>query len=78
MRVGFIYIATLGKQEEEQFVNGLDPAWSPDGTEIAFARGDFGSHRLTLVNVHTRRQKQVLEQNVRAWQHLPSMVCDRR
>lgn len=72
MRVGFIYIATLGKQEEEQFVNGRDPAWSPDGTEIAFARGDFGSHRLTLVNVHTRRQKQVLDQNVRAWQHLPA------
>lgn len=72
MRVGFIYIATLGKQEEEQFVNGRDPAWSPDGTEIAFARGDFGNHRLTLVNVHTRRQKQVLEQNVRAWQHLPA------
>ncbi len=72
MRVGFIYMATLGKQEEEQFVNGRDPAWSPDGTEIAFARGDLGSQRLTLVNVHTRRQKQVLEQNVRAWQHLPA------
>ena len=72
MRVGFIYIATLGKQEEAQFVNGRDPAWSPHGTEIAFARGDFGSHRLTLVNVHTRRQKQVLDQNVRAWQHLPA------
>lgn len=68
----FIYIATLGKQEEEQFVNGIHPAWSPDGTEIAFARGDFGSHRLTLVNVHTRRQQQVLDQNVRAWQHLPA------
>lgn len=72
VRKWFIYIATLGKQEEEQFVNGIDPAWSPDGKEIVFARGGFGSHRLTLVNVHTRRQKQVLNQNVRAWQHLPA------
>ncbi|MCY4567825.1 MAG: hypothetical protein OXD49_05895 [Candidatus Poribacteria bacterium] len=71
-RGGFIYITTLGKQEEAQFVDGIHPAWSPDGTEIAFARGIFGSHRLTLVNVHTRRQKQVLDQNVRAWQHLPA------
>lgn len=72
VRGWFIYIAILGKQEEEQFVNGIDPAWSPDGAEIAFARGAFGDHRLVLVNVHTRRQKQVIEQNVRPWQHLPA------
>ena len=72
VRGWFIYIATLGKQEEEQLVNGFHSAWSPDGAEIAFARRSFGSHRLTLVNVHTRRQKQVLAQNVRAWQHLPA------
>lgn len=72
MRVGFIYSATLGKQEEEQLVNGFDPVWSPDGTEIAFARGDFGNHRLTLVNVRTGRQKRVLPEDVIAWQHRPA------
>jgi len=72
VRGWFIYIATLGKQEEEQLVNGFDPAWSPDGAEIAFARGDFGSHRLTLVNVRTGRQKRVLPEEAIAWQHRPA------
>lgn len=72
VRKWFIYIATLGKQEEHQLVNGFDPTWSPDGTEIAFARGAFGSHRLTLVNVRTGRQKQVLPENTLSWQHLPA------
>ena len=68
----FIYIATLGKQEEQQLVNGFDPAWSPDGAEIAFARGDFGSDRLTLVNVRTGRQKRVLPEDTMPWQRVPA------
>ena len=72
VRGWFIYIATLGKQEEEQLVNGFHSAWSPDGAEIAFARGDFGSHRLTLVNVRTGRQKRVLPEDTISWQQGPA------
>ena len=72
VRGWFIYIATLGKQEEQQLVNGFDPAWSPDGAEIAFARGDFGSHRLMLVNVRSERQKRVLPEDAMPWQRVPA------
>ncbi|MCY4566908.1 MAG: DPP IV N-terminal domain-containing protein [Candidatus Poribacteria bacterium] len=72
VRGWFIYIAILGKQEEQQLVNGFDPAWSPDGAEIAFARGDFGSDRLTLVNVRTGRQKRVLPEDTMPWQRVPA------
>ena len=67
-----IYTATLGKQTEEHLVNGFCPAWSPNSNEIAFAPSLFGSHRLMLVNVHTGRQKRVLPENTRAWQHMPA------
>ena len=67
-----IYIATLGKQTEEYLVEGFHPAWSPDGTEIVFASGVFGFHRLTLINVRTGRQKKILPEDVRAWQHWPA------
>ncbi|MCY3722139.1 MAG: hypothetical protein OXG97_07945 [Candidatus Poribacteria bacterium] len=67
-----IHIATLEKQTEEPLASGYDPAWSPDGTEIAFVGGVFGRHRLSLINVHTRRQKRILPEKVIPRQHHPS------
>ena len=43
-----VYIATLEKQEEEEFsMDSSGPAWSPDGTEIACVVGS----RVTLVGL---------------------------
>ena len=70
-----IYIATIGKQIEELVVHGFDPAWSPDGPEIALTLSPFGSHRLALLNIHTRRQRQVLPQDVSAWQAEPAWAA---
>ena len=63
-----VYIATLGEQEAELFVDGSFPAWSPDGTEIACSVGA----RLTLINVRTGAQKQLLPKKATNWQHQPS------
>jgi Tol biopolymer transport system component len=62
------HIATLGEQESEFLVDGSFPAWSPDGTEIACTVAE----RLTLINVRTGTQKQLLPKNVESFQRDPS------
>ena len=64
-----IYIATLGEQDEQEFViDGTDPAWAPDGTGIACNIEE----RLTFVNLHTRARKQFLPKKAIQWQRRPS------
>lgn len=67
-----IHIATFKKQTEEPLASGYDPAWSPDGKEIAFVGDVFGHHRLSLINVHTRRQKWILPEKTIPRQNHPS------
>ena len=62
------HIATLGEQESEFLVDGSFPAWSPDGTEIACTVAE----RLTLINIRTGTQKQLLPKNVESFQRDPS------
>ncbi len=64
-----IYIATLGEQDEQEFVmDGTHPAWAPDGTGIACSIEE----RLTFVNLRTRARKQFLPKKAIQWQRRPS------
>ena len=63
-----LHIATLGEQDSEFFVSGSYPAWSPDGTEIASSVRE----RLTLINVRTGAQQQLLPKKVASFQRDPS------
>ncbi|MDE0467882.1 MAG: hypothetical protein OYL97_12580 [Candidatus Poribacteria bacterium] len=63
-----LHIATLGEQDSKTLVDGSFPAWSPDGTEIACSVRE----RLTLINVRTGAQKQLLPKNVESFQRFPS------
>ena len=63
-----IYVATLGEQDKEQLVQGSDPEWSPDGTEIVCSVHG----RLTLVNVQTQEQRLLLPKKAMFWQSHPS------
>ena len=66
------YIATLGEQDEEFFVKGAEPAWSPDGTEIACSVAEPGREWIVLIDVQTQKQKRLLPKKALPWQNDPS------
>ena len=56
--VGYLYIATSDGKNEERMAIGGSPAWSPNGTEIAFVvRVAPGRLNIYILNVRTRKQK---------------------
>jgi Tol biopolymer transport system component len=63
-----IHIATLGEQDTVPIAEGSYPAWSPDGTEIACSVRE----RLTLINIRTGAQKQILPKKAPFLQRQPS------
>ena len=63
-----LYIATLGEQDAQPLVDASFPAWSPGGTQIACSVGE----RLTLINIRTGAQKQLLPKKAPFWQRQPS------
>ncbi len=56
--VGYIYIATSDGKNEERVAIGGSPAWSPNGTEIAFVVKTAEERwEINILNVRTRKQK---------------------
>lgn len=68
----FIYIAPIGEKKEERVAIGGSPAWSPDGTEIAFLTGWPERMQISLLNVSTLKQKVFFPKPVRpSWMTTP-------
>ena len=68
----FIYTATIEGKGEEQIARGIQPDWSPDGTEIAYVQGGLGHSRIYLLDLRTRRQRQLLPKDAISWMRWPA------
>lgn len=67
-----MYLATLGKQDEEFIGKYSSPAWAPDGTEIACQAADLAGTWIIFINIYTRKQQRLLPKKVLPWQIEPS------
>ena len=67
-----LYLGTFGEENDEFIANYGDPAWSPDGLEIAGSVGHQLGSRLMFINVRTQEEKQPLPDAALQWQFDPS------
>ncbi len=68
----FIYVATITGKQEERLARGQSPAWSPDGTAIAFMVGLPGHNRIGLLNRRTRTVQLLFPPPLHPWQWHPA------
>ena len=67
-----LYLGTFGEEDDEFIANYGDPAWSPDGLEIAGSVGHQLGARLMFINVRTQEEEQPLPDEALQWQFDPS------
>ena len=68
-----LYLGTFGEEDAEHIGNGGPPAWSPDGSEIAYHISPHAqTSRLTFINVRTREREQPLPTKALRFQFQPS------
>ncbi|RKU37951.1 hypothetical protein C6496_08150 [Candidatus Poribacteria bacterium] len=70
--VWFIYVATIDGSHEEQITQGRQPAWSPNGTEIAFVHGRPAEQQINRFNLHNQHQTLILPLNEMLWMSGPA------
>jgi Tol biopolymer transport system component len=58
-----IFLRDVGNSDRQQIATGVDPAWSPDGTQIAFAskQGNDTDSEIYLMNEDGSNQRRLLQ-----------------
>ena len=76
-KVRYVSWDVWGRRDVELLPNGRSPAWSPDGSEIAYTLAHALGSRLTFLNVGTRDQEQPIPDKALQWQQQSVLVCCR-
>jgi Tol biopolymer transport system component len=72
--VGHVYVASLTGSAPRLLVQGSDPAWSPDGTQIAVRRG-CGIWVTDIDGTRSRQVADVAATSVQALERYPAANC---
>ncbi|HSJ57873.1 MAG TPA: hypothetical protein VLC95_11870 [Anaerolineae bacterium] len=63
---GPLYVIDVARGGLRRIANGMDPVWSPDGTEVAFTRWD-GARGVWVVNADGTNARRVFDWNEARW-----------